>query len=76
MAQLTNRSHITSSSFHDEKDNLKEKREQFGKVKLLLKDSNKAVDDMGKMDMSRKELVNVVRDYHNDVCTDGGSCMV
>ena len=76
MAQLTNRSHISSSSIHDEKNNLKEKREQFGKVKLLLKDSNKAVDDMSKMDMSRKELVNVVRDYHNDVCTDGGSCMV
>ena len=76
MAQLTNRSHISSSSIHDEKNNLKEKREQFGKVKLLLKDSNKAVDDMGKMDMSRKELVNVVRDYHDDVCTDGGNCMV
>ena len=26
--------------------------------------------------MSRKKLINVVRDYHNDVCTDGGKCMV
>ena len=26
--------------------------------------------------MSRKTLVKVVRDYHNDVCTDGSSCMV
>lgn len=76
MAQLTNRSHIMSSSLHDEKDHLKEKRDQFGKVKLLLKDSNKAVEDMSKIDMTRKELVNAVRDYHKDVCTDGGTCIV
>ena len=76
MTLLTNKSHMESSSFQEEKALLQKKREQFGKVKLLLKDSNKAVEDMSKIDMTRKELVNVVRDYHNDVCTDGGSCMV
>lgn len=76
MARLTNRAFITSSSLHDEKNNLQEKREQYGKVKMLLKDSWKAVEDMNESDVSRKKLVDVVRDYHHDVCTDGSSCMV
>lgn len=76
MAQLTNRAFLTSSSLQDEKDKLQEKKEQYGKVKYLLKDSWKAVQDMNEKDMSRKKLVNVVRDYHNDVCTDGGTCIV
>ena len=78
MAQLTNRSLNYSSdrAVLEEKNNLEEKREQYGKVTMLLKDSWKAVDDMSEKNMSRKKLVNVVRDYHNDVCTDGSKCMV
>ena len=76
MAQLTNRGFLTSSSIDDEKGRLQEKKEQYGKVKILLKDSWKACEDMSEKDMSRKKLVKVVRDYHNDVCTDGSSCMV
>lgn len=76
MAQLTNRAVLTSSSIQDEKERLQEKKEQYGKVKLLLKDSWKAVNNMSEDNMTRKKLVDVVRDYHNDVCTDGGSCMV
>ncbi len=76
MEKLTNRSHITSSSLQDDKEHLQEKREQFGRVKLLLKNSLKAADGMNELDMSRKKLINVVREYHNDVCTDGGSCVV
>lgn len=76
MAQLTNRAFLTSSSIQDEKDKLQEKKEQYGKVRILLQDSWKAVQDMNEKDMSRKKLVNVVRDYHNDVCTDGGTCIV
>lgn len=76
MEKLTNRSHITSSSLQDVKEHLQEKREQFGRVKLLLKNSLKAADGMNELDMSRKKLINVVREYHNDVCTDGGSCVV
>ncbi len=76
MALLTNRSMLTSSSLQREKDNLQEVKEQYGKVKLLLQDSWKAVNDMSQIDISRKKLVDVVRDYHRDVCTDGSSCMV
>lgn len=76
MALLTNRAFYTSSSIKDVEDNFQEKKEQYGKVKLLLKDSWKAVGDMNEKDMTRKKLVNVVRDYHNDVCTDGSTCMV
>ena len=79
MAQLTNRSMNLSNSiqgFQDEKDFLQEKKAQYGKVTMLLKDSWKALDDMKEKNMSRKKLVNVVRDYHNDVCTDGSKCMV
>ena len=76
MAQLTNRSLISSSSIQEVKDDLNEKKEQYGKVKILLQDSWKAVEDMNDKDMSRKKLVNVVRDYHKDVCTDGSNCMV
>ena len=45
-------------------------------VRLLLKDSWKAVDDINNAEMTRAKLVNVVRDYHKDVCTDGSNCMV
>ena len=76
MALLTNRQFLSSSSFHDEKGNREEMKEQYGKVKYLLKDSWKACQDMNDKYMSRKKLVNVVRDYHRDVCTDGSSCMV
>ena len=76
MALLTNRSHISSSSIQDEKDNLQEKKKQYGKVKILLQDSWKAADEINETNMSRKKLVNVVRDYHKDVCTDGSSCIV
>ena len=76
MAQLTNRAFLTSSSLQDEQNKIQEKKEQYGKVKILLKDSWKAVNDMSEKDMTRRKLVNVVRDYHNDVCTDGSTCMV
>ena len=76
MAQLTNKSLISSSAFLDKNNNRQEKMVQLGKVKLLLKDSFKALEDMNDNDLSRKKLVNVVRDYHSDVCTDGGTCMV
>lgn len=76
MAQLTNRAILTSSSLAQEKNALQERRKQYGKVKMLLKDSKKAIEDMSDGDMSRTKLVNVVRDYHYDVCTDGSSCMV
>ena len=76
MALLTNRAFLTSSSLQDEKDKLQEKKEQYGKVKILLQDSWKACQDMNEKDITRKKLVNVVRDYHNDVCTDGSTCMV
>ena len=76
MARLTNRALITSSSIQDEKEHFQEKREQFGKVKILLSDSWKAVEDMDAADLSRKRLVRAVRDYHDEVCTDGSSCMV
>ena len=76
MAQLTNRAFLTSSSLQNEKDKLQEKKEQYGKVKILLQDSWKAAAEMTGSDMTRKQLVKVVRDYHNDVCTDGSECMV
>ena len=76
MAQLTNRAFLTSSSLNDEKAKLEEKKEQYGKVKVLLQDSWKAASEMTGSDMTRKQLVKVVRDYHNDVCTDGSSCVV
>ena len=53
-----------------------QKQEQYGKVKLLLQKSGRAVVDMDDENLTRKKLVNVVRDYHNDVCTDGSHCMV
>ena len=80
MAELTKRStNYTSSekvALQDVKDDLQEKREQYGKVKSLLQKSWKAVEGMDDNNMSRSKLINVVRDYHNDVCTDGGKCMV
>ncbi|MBR6981826.1 MAG: hypothetical protein IKH88_18610 [Prevotella sp.] len=76
MAQLTNRVFLTTSSLQDEEEKLEEKKEQYGKVKVLLKDSWKAASEMNEKDLSRRMLVKVVRDYHNDVCTDGNECMV
>ncbi len=78
MAQLVNRSldYASNHAIEKEKDILAEKKEQYGKVTMLLKDSWTAVEDMKEKDMSRKKLVNVVRDYHKDVCTDGSMCMV
>ena len=76
MAQLTNRAFLTSSSLQDEQNKLQEKKEQYGKVKILLQDSWKAAAEMTGSDMTRKKLVKVVRDYHDDVCTDGSKCMV
>ena len=74
MALLTNR--LSTRDLKEEKENLQEKREQYGKVKMLLKDSWKAVEDMNQKDLTRRKLVDVVRDYHHDVCTDGSTCMV
>lgn len=76
MALLTNMAFISSSSPENEKEHLRQMREQLGRVKLLLKDSWKAAESMNRVDMTRKQLVDVVRDYHRDVCTDGSSCMV
>ena len=80
MAELTNRvanyQGDAKVALQQAKDDVQEKREQYGKVKSLLQKSWKAVEGMDDNNMSRKKLINVVRDYHNDVCTDGGKCMV
>ena len=76
MEQLINRSVISSSSINNVKEQQQTAKEQYGKVRLLLHDSWTAVDRMNDMNMSRKKLVEVVRDYHKDVCTDGSSCIV
>ena len=76
LALLTNTSLLSSATVLEAKKEQQEKKKQLGKVRLLLKDSWKAVDDMNDTDMSRQRLVNAVRDYHKDVCTDGSSCMV
>lgn len=80
MAELTNRvanyQGEAKAALQQVKDDVQEKREQYGKVKSLLQKSWKAVEGMDDNNMSRKKLINVVRDYHNDVCTDGGKCMV
>lgn len=76
MALLTNTTLMSSATIQEAKKEQLEKRKQLGKVRLLLKDSWKAVDDMNVTDMSRQKLVNAVRDYHYDVCTDGSNCMV
>ena len=79
MALLSNKTmSFTSNSeaLASNKTLKQKKQEEYGKVKLLLKDSGKAVVDMDDEYLTRKKLVNVVRDYHNDVCTDGSHCMV
>ena len=78
MAELTDRTLDYSSlnAFQAAKNEIREKQKEYGKVKFLLKDSQKAVNDMDEANISRKKLVNVVRDYHNDVCTDGSKCVV
>lgn len=79
MAELTNRytTYVTiDAAVQGTKDIVKEKKQQYGKVKMLLQQSKNAVAEMDDNNMTRKKLVNVVRDYHNDVCTDGSMCMV
>ena len=76
MAKLTSRAFHTTSTLQEVQDKMLEKKEQYGKVKYLLRDSWTAIEDMNKPEVSRKQLVNVVRDYHKDVCTDGSTCMV
>lgn len=79
MAELTNKSINYASeqvAFGQAREVQQEKREQYGKVKSLLQKSWKAVEGIDDNYMSKKKLVKVVRDYHNDVCTDGSSCMV
>jgi hypothetical protein len=79
MAELTNRytSYMSvDAAVHGTKEIIREKKKQYGRVKMLLQQSKNAVADMDDNNMTRKKLVNVVRDYHNEVCTDGSSCMV
>ena len=76
MAKLTSRAFRTTSTLQEVQDKMLEKKEQYGKVKYLLRDSWTAIEDMNKPEVSRKQLVNVVRDYHKDVCTDGSTCVV
>ena len=76
MAKLTTRSVISSSSLQEVQEHKKEMKEEYGKVKLLLQDSWKAAEEMNGVNMTRGKLVNVVKEYHKDVCTDGSSCMV
>lgn len=78
MALLTNRhvSWTSTQAIQEIKDNTAEKREQRGKVTSLVKDSWNAVEALNENDMSRKKLIKVVRNYHDDMCTDGSKCMV
>ena len=76
MAKLTSRAFRTTSTLQEVQDKMLEKKEQYGKVKYLLRDSWTAIEDMNKPEVSRKQLVGVVRDYHKDVCTDGSTCVV
>ena len=79
MAELTNRytSYMSvDAAVHGTKEIIREKKKQYGRVKMLLQQSKNAVAEMDDNNMTRKKLVNVVRDYHNEVCTDGSSCMV
>ena len=79
MAELTNRQ-MSYTSVGDAKEGakiiLKEKKQQYGKVKQLLQESMSAVAEMDHENLTKKELIDIVRDYHNDVCTDGRSCIV
>ena len=79
MAELTNRniSYATIDAANQgTKEIILEKQKQYGKVKLLLQQSKNAMIEMDDNNMTRKKLVNVVRDYQKDVCTDGSSCIV
>ncbi len=81
MAKLTSRAFHSTSTLQEVQDKMLEKKEQYGKVKYLLRDSWTAINDMSQTSLSqtnisRAGLVNVVRDYHKDVCTDGSTCMV
>ena len=81
MAKLVSRPYSCFVSAQEEEKILENNKKQYGKVKYLLRDSWSAIEDMNqknmsKRNLSRKGLVNVVRDYHKDVCTDGSACMV
>ena len=79
MAELTNRfkSYMSvDAAVNGTKEIIKEKKKQYGKVKMLLQQSKNAVADMDDNKMTRKKLMNVVRDYHHEVCTDGSACVV
>lgn len=79
MAELTNRniSYATIDAANQgTRDIILEKQKQYGKVKILMQQSRNAIMEMDDNNMTRKKLVNVVRDYHKDVCTDGSSCIV
>ena len=79
MAELTNRntSYATIDAANQgTRDIIQEKQKQYGKVKMLMQQSKNAMMEMDDNNMTRKKLVNVVRDYHKDVCTDGSSCIV
>lgn len=72
MAQVTDR---PGQVMLDE-DVIKEKRIEYAKAKALLIESSKAMHEFDTKYLSRKKLINVMQDYHKDVCTDGSSCMV
>ena len=81
MAKLISRPYSCLVSAQEEEKIQENNKKQYGKVKYLLRDSWTAIEDMNqknmsKRNLSRKGLVNVVRDYHKDVCTDGSTCMV
>ena len=79
IAELINRntSYATIDAANQGTRNIiQEKQKQYGKVKMLLQQSKNAMMEMDDNNMTKKKLVNVVRDYHNDVCTDGSSCIV
>lgn len=78
MAILTNKSVDQTSALatQEARDNRKEQQAQYGKVRLLLQDSWAAAKQLDGKNMSVGKFIDVVRTYHNDVCTDGSSCIV
>lgn len=80
MALLTKRNVNLTTNYNRimdaKKENLAEAKQQYAEVATLMKDSWTAVTEMNESELSRRTLVKVMRDYHNDVCTDGSSCVV
>lgn len=72
MAQITNRPDLVAYDW----DIIAEKRREYAKAKALFIESPKAMHEFNDKDMSRKRLMSIVQDYHNDVCTDGSKCVV